>query len=108
MLLIADVGITDYSSWVFDYVLSGKPAFLYANDLEAYADERGFLYPIEKTPFSLAKNMDEMVENILSFDSDLYSAACSTFIREKGCIDDGKAVDRTINFLIGIINKQGD
>ena len=108
LLLIADVGITDYSSWVFDYVLSGKPAFLYANDLEAYADERGFLYPIEKTPFSLAKNMDEMVENILSFDSDLYSAACSTFIREKGCIDDGKAVDRTINFLIGIINKQGD
>ena len=103
LLLITDVGITDYSSWVFDYMLSGKPAFLYACDTESFCAERGFLYPIETTPFPLAHNMTELVENILNFNYEDYSAACGKFIREKGCIEDGRAVEKTIELLKRII-----
>lgn len=32
LLVAADAGVTDYSSWIFDYVLSGKPGFLIETD----------------------------------------------------------------------------
>ena len=32
LMLASDIGITDYSSWICDYILLGRPAFIYAND----------------------------------------------------------------------------
>jgi len=41
-MLAADVLVTDYSSIVFDFRLTGKPIVVYAPDLEHYRDvERG-------------------------------------------------------------------
>ena len=45
LMVIADVAICDYSSWMFDYMLTRKPLFIYASDLESYKKEREFAYP---------------------------------------------------------------
>ncbi|SDN06313.1 CDP-glycerol glycerophosphotransferase family protein [Actinomyces ruminicola] len=43
LMLASDLLITDYSSVVFDWALTGRPAVLHVPDLEAYRDrERGF------------------------------------------------------------------
>src|SRR5699024_4568017 len=40
LLLVADVLITDYSSMMFDFSVTGKPMIFYAPDIEEYADPK--------------------------------------------------------------------
>lgn len=96
LLLVSEVGITDYSSWICDFVLTHRPAFFYATDLNEYYSERGFYYPLESTPFPLAENMDDLATAIETFDLESYRAKCSAFIADKGCIDDGHAAERAV------------
>ena len=49
LYLAADVLITDYSSAMFDFAITGKPLLLYTHDLEHYRDQiRGFTFPFEE------------------------------------------------------------
>lgn len=103
LLLLADVGITDYSSWICDFVLTKRPGFLFALDLDDYYTERGFLYPLSDTPFQIARNNGELMDNILNFDNATYQKKCENFIKDKGCIDDGHAAERIVEKFKTII-----
>ena len=59
LLLAADLLITDYSSSMFDYTLSGKPCVQFATDIEAYQKGRDFYYPLDRLPFPLAGSNEE-------------------------------------------------
>lgn len=102
LMVAADLGITDYSSWICDFVLTGKPGFIYAPDLSSYNQERGFYYPLDSTPFPIAKSNDEMVERIRSFDMETYTQKRETFLKERGCKEEGKAAAQ----IVEIIKKQ--
>lgn len=100
LMLFCDVAITDYSSWIYDFMLSGKPCFIYAADLNKYCDqERGFYYPIETTPFAIARDNDEMANAVLSFDEERYAEDLHSFLDGKGCMEDGKAAQRVVDFI---------
>lgn len=108
LMLIADVAITDYSSWIYDFMLSGKPCFIFAADLDHYCEEeRGFCYPLETTPFAIAKNNEELVDAIAAFDADEYGRKLDAFLRGKGCVDDGFASKRVAD-LIESVTERGD
>ena len=48
LLLIADVLITDYSSAMFDFAVTGRPMLFFTYDLERYRDRlRGFYFDFE-------------------------------------------------------------
>ena len=48
LYLVADMLITDYSSAMFDFAVTGKPMFFFTYDLEHYRDEvRGFYFDFE-------------------------------------------------------------
>ncbi|MDY3057060.1 MAG: CDP-glycerol glycerophosphotransferase family protein [Mediterraneibacter faecis] len=81
LLLVSDILITDYSSCMWDFSLMNKPVFLYAEDIEKYIlQERGeFYYPIEKLPFAISKNNEELNENILKFDTQIYKDNISKY-----------------------------
>ena len=96
LMVAADVGITDYSSWICDFVLTGKPGFIYARDIEEYNTERGLYYKLETTPFPIATNNDEMMENVLSFDEKKYSEDVISFLEDKGCVEDGHASEKIV------------
>lgn len=108
LLVVTEVGISDYSSWVCDFVLTKRPCFLYTVDLEEYNNERGLYYPLETTPFPVATNNDELINNILAFDQEKYSLAAEKFIKEKGCIDDGHASERIVEKIRSIIDSSTD
>ena len=86
LLLISDVLITDYSSSMWDFSLTGKPVMLYVPDLEEYIrEERGeFFYPFSKLPFLIVQNNHELSEVISSFDSDLYIKKCAGYYEAYG------------------------
>lgn len=99
LLLVTDILITDYSSCIFDYMLSEKPAFIFAPDLDDYNTERGFLYPLNSTPFLISKTTDELIKNIKTFDYENYKIKVDEFLKEKGCIDDGYSSRRFVEFI---------
>ncbi len=108
LIQIADVGITDYSSWIFDYMLVGNPGFIYATDIEKYNTERGFVYPLETTPFPIARTNDEMIKNILEFDTEKYEKHRRAFLDEKGCIENGTASRAVVDKIVELLDKQGN
>ena len=99
LIAAADVGITDYSSWIFDFMLKGAPGFIYARDIGKYINSRGFFYPLSDTPFSIAENDDALSENIMNFDKTAYAEAVSKFLSEKECYEDGHAAERIVDFI---------
>ena len=103
LLCISDVGLSDYSSWLCDFALTKKPAFIYATDFDIYGHDRGFYYPLETTPFPIAKNNRELNESIRNFDREKYEVRRQEFLKDKGCIEDGHAAERIVDKIEEII-----
>ena len=99
LLAAADCMITDYSSCIFDYVLTRRPGLIYAPDLEEYNTERGFYYSLEETPFPIARDNYQLIENIKKFDLIDYKQKCNEFLKEKGCMEDGHAAERVADLI---------
>lgn len=107
LMVSADILISDYSSCMFDFMLSRKPVFIYATDLEQYeTKDRGFYYPIDSTPFPIARTEAELLENISSFDLDSYKKDVERFLQERGCIDDGQASARVVEYIKGLLDNE--
>lgn len=104
LMAATDIGMTDYSSWAYDFILTGRPLFLYCPDLEYYEGGRGFYYPIETTPFPISKDQDMLLEQIKGFDAVRYSNDVKAFLEDKGCYEEGKASERSADFILKIIN----
>lgn len=103
LIAISDIAITDYSSWIYDFVLTRRPGFIFATDIENYYSERGFYYPLEATPFPIATNNSELIENVRTFDLDEYSEKIQRFLDDKSCIEDGHASERVVNKILEIL-----
>lgn len=99
LLVASDVVITDYSSCIFDYMLGRRPGFVFATDLDKYNTERGFYYPLEETPFPIAQNNDEIIDNILSFDDAHYQKEIDRFLADRGCIERGDATVKVVDLI---------
>src|SRR5262249_61248103 len=63
LLLIADVLITDYSSAMFDFAVTGRPMLFFTYDLEQYRDQlRGFCFDFEaEAPGPLLASSEEVL-----------------------------------------------
>lgn len=105
LLVAADACITDYSSLVFDYLLGGGPAFIFAPDKAKYDAGRGFCYPLEETPFPIAQTEGELCANIRSFDAALYAARRAEFLKARGCMEDGRAASRAVDLIEEALGK---
>jgi CDP-glycerol glycerophosphotransferase len=66
LFAITDVLITDYSSVMFDFALTGKPMVFFAYDLDEYTKEdRGSYFKIEdEAPGALAKTTAEVIDAV--------------------------------------------
>jgi CDP-glycerol glycerophosphotransferase len=62
LLEAADLLITDYSSSVGDFALTGRPIILYQDDRDQYLQhERTFYFDLDTSPFWIARNQQELV-----------------------------------------------
>ncbi len=104
LYLAADVLITDYSSSMFDFVLTGKPVLLYTYDLEYFRDDlRGFYFDLEEiAPGPMLRSQAEVVSGL----KDLESVAAghadryASFLARFGYLEDGKATQRVLDYLL--------
>lgn len=106
LYLAADALITDYSSAMFDFAVTGKPLVFYTYDLEHYRDEsRGFTFDFEReAPGPLVRTPEE-VAAVLNRPEALAAEHEATYraFRERFCHwDDGKASQRVVDAVFGL------
>lgn len=99
LLVATDILITDYSSSMFDFMLTRKPCFIYASDIKEYSDDRGFYFELDKLPFVISTSTDEMLKNIERFNSEVYFKELDSFLKEQGCVDNGTASKQVVDWI---------
>ena len=103
LYLAADVLITDYSSAMFDFAVTGKPLFYYAYDLDRFRDEiRGFYFDLEpQAPGPILRDEVALAEAVLNADAvrEDYAARYLEFQETYCSLEDGRATDRVLDLL---------
>ncbi|HYC81010.1 MAG TPA: CDP-glycerol glycerophosphotransferase family protein, partial [Solirubrobacterales bacterium] len=105
LYLAADVLVTDYSSTMFDFAVTGRPQLFFTYDLDDYRDRlRGFYFDLEPVaPGPLLATNDELLAAL----TDLPAVAAAhaerySSFRETFCpLEDGGASDRVADRLLG-------
>ena len=105
LYLAADVLVTDYSSAMFDFAVTGKPMVFFTYDLADYGEKvRGFYFDLAaEAPGPLCATSDELGEALLRVEGDAerYAGAYARF-RERFCpFDDGRASARVVERVFG-------
>lgn len=118
-----DAYISDYSSACFEAGFAHIPVFLYADDIQKYAKDRGALMwniatdPREyignnkimtpnfdvKLPFSLANDNEELEKDIMEFDKAKYDKVLNEFHEKVGLVFDGRASENLANKINQIV-----
>jgi CDP-glycerol glycerophosphotransferase len=103
LYLAADVLVTDYSSTMFDFAVTGKPMLFYAPDLAEYQGRlRGFYFDlVPQAPGPVVETARELVAALRDLPAvrrgyeDRYAAFRDTFCH----LEDGRATERVLERL---------
>ncbi len=105
LYLAADLLVTDYSSVMFDYAVTGKPMLFLTPDFDDYRDRvRGFYFDFEQlAPGPLMRTTDEVIDAVRDLPSvvgayrDRYRAFSERFVS----LEDGGAAARVVAEVFG-------
>jgi CDP-glycerol glycerophosphotransferase len=99
LLLAADALITDYSSVMFDFSVTGKPMFFLVPDLDHYRGQlRGFYFDLEsRAPGPLVRSQQELVDALADPDQETaYAQRYAAWRAQFNTRDDGHAAERVV------------
>ncbi len=92
LMLISDVCISDYSSSLFEFAVTKKPAFIFATDIELYKKDRDLYFTFDEIPFAVSESNNELISAISNFDDEKYNKEHFEFYNEKlGMYKEGNA-----------------
>jgi CDP-glycerol glycerophosphotransferase (TagB/SpsB family) len=100
LFLVADALITDYSSVMFDFSVTGKPIYFFTPDLDRYREVlRGFYFDlIAVAPGPVVRDANELIELVRNPDATArqYAQKYAAWRERFNPRDDGKAAERVI------------
>lgn len=99
LYVASDVLITDYSSVMFDFMLTSRPCFLFAPDVEKYVRDRNFYFPLEELPFELCRSGGALCRAVKLFDNAAYLKRLDAFRKRCGIAADGHASEKTVDWM---------
>jgi CDP-glycerol glycerophosphotransferase len=100
LMLVADALLTDYSSVMFDFALTGKPMAFYTSDYELYRNTRGSYFELaDESPGPTVNDTSEIVEWLSSLEATQasYHERYQAFRARYGEFEDGNAAESIIN-----------
>jgi CDP-glycerol glycerophosphotransferase (TagB/SpsB family) len=103
LYLAADALVTDYSSTMFDFAITGKPQLFFTYDLDDFRNRvRGFYFDLEDVaPGPMMSTSKELVDALADLDGvaaasrDSYAEFRQTFCS----LEDGHATERVLDLL---------
>jgi CDP-glycerol glycerophosphotransferase len=105
LLLIADELITDYSSVMFDFSVTGRPIYFLTPDLEHYRGNlRGFYFDLaERAPGPLVRTQEELTTTLSDRSlADSYADRYAAWRRQFNGLDDGRAAERVVSRILDL------
>jgi CDP-glycerol glycerophosphotransferase len=103
LYLATDVLVTDYSSTMFDFSITGRPIVFFAYDLERFSSTvRGFYFDLlPEAPGPVVRTTGEVVDALRSLPAvrDEYAERYAAFQARYGALEDGHAGDRVLERL---------
>lgn len=104
LMLATDVLITDYSSVMWDFSLTRKPAFVFAPDLEEYEKNRSFFTPPEKWPFTVSRTNEDLSKTIEQFDQDAHELRIEKHHKNQGSFEKGNATEKVYDKIVEYVS----
>ncbi len=104
LLIAADALLTDYSSLMFDFAVTGKPILFLTPDLADYRGSRGFYLDFEgEAPGPLLATSDDVVARLADLPGLVaqYSARYAAWNAKYNAWDDGHAAKRVVDAVFG-------
>jgi len=99
LLHLADILVSDYSSCMWDFAIQHKIVLVYAPDAKKYIDSRGFFLDINKWPFVVSFNQDELVQSILNFSEKEYGDRLSKLLTESVSYESKSSIDESVKYI---------
>jgi CDP-glycerol glycerophosphotransferase len=104
LYLAADAMVTDYSSTMFDFAVTGKPMLFFTYDLDDYRDrQRGFYFDfVPEAPGPLLETSDELFDAVRDLDA-VAAAHAERYARfqQRYChLEDGHATERVLDRVL--------
>jgi len=102
LLLISNLLISDYSSVIFDFLLTMKPIILFPYDIERYQKGRGLIYNLKEiAPGPVIFNVEDLIKTIRNLEKiEIEYKAIREKIRKRfNKYNDGKSIERILDFL---------
>jgi len=102
LMLAADALITDYSSVMFDFSVTGRPMYFHVPDMDDFRGRlRGFYFDLEtRAPGPVVQTQDELVAAILADDRDRYAERYESWRARFNAREDGGASERVVARLL--------
>jgi CDP-glycerol glycerophosphotransferase len=102
LLLVADALITDYSSVMFDFSVTGKPMYFLVPDIEHYRGElRGFYFDlIAHAPGAVVRTESQLVAALRDGDPAAFAAKYAVWREKFNARDDGHAAERVVGRIL--------
>ncbi len=102
LLLAADALITDYSSVMFDFSVTGKPMYFLVPDIEHFRGElRGFYFDlVAHAPGPVVRTQGELVHAIVDDDRAAHADRYRQWRDKFNARDDGRAAERVVSRII--------
>ncbi len=111
LLLAADVLISDYSSSVGDFALTGRPVILFQPDRERFSGDRTFYFDIDASPFWVARDQVALEARLRRLSPEAAAENDREILRFFGAYETGNATEQAVSAILehlGASMKEGD
>ncbi len=99
LLYACDALITDYSSSMWDYSLTGRPCFLYVPDLQRYIEQRDFDMDIHTWGFPVCCSNEMLIQEIECFNEEDFQQKMIKHQKNLGSFEQGTATIKVVNLI---------
>ena len=102
LLHVTDLLITDYSSVMFDFSVTGKPMYFLVPDMEHYRGElRGFYFDlVAHAPGAVVRTQAELVRELREGDPTRFASRYAEWREKFNSRDDGRAAERVVDRIL--------
>ena len=101
LLLASDALLTDYSSCAGDFVLLGRPIYLYQSDIDAYqTNDRAFYIDMKEYPYWIASTQEELDALIEATTPERVQENCRAIMDFYGMNETGHATEAVVDYII--------
>lgn len=100
LLYASDVLVTDFSSCIWDFALTGRPIVVLEQRLKEYEEQdRGFFVPYEEWPYIRCQSLSELPAIVQQHYNQDFSVDYARHFREMGSFEQGNACQNIIDLI---------